>query len=156
MIAPRRGAAAVLLLLASCASSGPAEPVEPLQRGKVTITTAAGQVHTVSVEIARTPAQRARGLMFRTRLERDAGMIFLFEASEPHGFWMKNTLIPLDLVYLSEDGHILAIVEKAEPGSLTARDGGVDSRYVLEVNGGWCKASGVGVGDRARFEGVLF
>ena len=74
-------------------------------------------------------------------------MLFLFEESAPHGFWMKNTLIPLDMIFIGEDGRIVGIVESATPGSTALRDVGAPSRYVLEVNGGWSAARGVRPGD---------
>jgi uncharacterized membrane protein (UPF0127 family) len=141
------------LFLACTPSTGAPRTGTP---ARVVIETAGGAHHAVTVELARTPEERARGLMQRQRLDPDAGMLFLFEETARHGFWMKNTLIPLDLVFLSEDGRIAAIVEGAAPHSLTLRDGGVESRYVLEVNGGWTRARAVNVGDRVRFEGVLF
>jgi uncharacterized membrane protein (UPF0127 family) len=67
---------------------------------------------------------------------------------------MKNTLIPLDMIFIAEDGRIAGIVARAIPGDLTPRSAGGPSRYVLEVNGGWAEAHGVTPGDRVRFEGV--
>jgi uncharacterized membrane protein (UPF0127 family) len=112
-------------------------------------------VAAVRVEVARTPAARERGLMNRPQLDPDEGMLFLFDESALHGFWMKNTLIPLDLLFLGEDGRVAAVVER-RPLSLEVTDGEVESRYVLEVNGGWARAHGVRPGDRVRFENVLF
>ena len=138
------------VLAAGCRSAG--EGSRPPAR--VVIETPAGSV-AVRVEIARSPAERERGLMHRTRLDPDAGMIFVFEQSAPHGFWMRNTLIPLDLLFLAEDGQVAAVVER-QPLSLEVGDGGVESRYVLEVNGGWARAHGVRPGARVRFENVLY
>jgi uncharacterized membrane protein (UPF0127 family) len=120
----------------------------------VVVETAAGPRHSVAVELARTDAERARGLMFRKSLAPDAGMLFLFEESAEHGFWMQNTLIPLDMIFVDDGGRIVGIVERAEPLTTTLRTVGVPSRYVLEVNGGWATAHGVARGDRVRFEGV--
>ena len=121
---------------------------------RVVVETASGARHEVRVDLARTDLERARGLMWRERLAPDSGMLFLFEESAPHGFWMKNTLIPLDMIFIGEDGRIVGIVESATPGSTALRDVGAPSRYVLEVNGGWSAARGVRPGDRVRFEGV--
>ena len=63
-------------------------------------------------------------------------MLFVFEESARHGFWMKNTLIPLDLLFIGDDGRVAAVVGR-KPLTLDAADGGVTRRYVLEVNGGW-------------------
>jgi uncharacterized protein len=151
----RRTACVAAFLLAACASGkGAAEPPRPT--GRVIVETAAGARHTVRVEVVRTDASRARGLMFREQLDADAGMLFVFDESEHHGFWMKNTLIPLDMLFIDDTGRIVGIIERAEPGSLTSRDAGVPSRFVLEVNGGWSAEYGVAKGDRVRFENVMF
>jgi uncharacterized membrane protein (UPF0127 family) len=121
---------------------------------RVVIETAAGARHTVRVELARTEPERRKGLMNRPSLGADAGMLFLFEESEDHGFWMMNTLIPLDLIFIDDAGRIVGIVERAVPHSTEHRSVGVPSRYVLEVNGGWARAHGVSPGDRVRFEQV--
>jgi uncharacterized membrane protein (UPF0127 family) len=81
-------------------------------------------------------------------------MLFLFDESAEHAFWMKNTLIPLDMIFIAEDGRISGIVTRAIPGDLSPRSAGGPSRYVLEVNGGWAEAHGVAAGDRVRFENV--
>jgi uncharacterized protein len=154
-VSPRARLLALLAAGLACASR-PNEPTVPAPTGKVFIETAAGARHEVAVEIARTEATRARGLMYRTSLPPENGMLFLFEESAPHGFWMHNTLIPLDMLFIDESGRIVEIVERAEPRTDTGRGGKVPSRYVLEVNGGWCAAKGVRVGDRVRFENVLF
>ncbi|HZZ83248.1 MAG TPA: DUF192 domain-containing protein [Anaeromyxobacteraceae bacterium] len=112
-----------------------------------------GRSARVDIEVARTEDERGRGLMFREHLEPDAGMIFVFEGEDVHPFWMKNTFIPLDIVFIDDMGEIVSIVEQAEPQSLTPRSGG-PSRYVLEVNGGWCAAHGVRPGDRVRLENL--
>lgn len=149
-----RAALLLAALMAGCASSKRPEAGRPPAR--VVVETAAGKHLTVPVEVARTDAERARGLMRRAELAPDAGMLFLFEASEDHTFWMKDTLIPLDMIFIDEDGRIVGIVERAEPLTLTPREVGAASRYVLEVNGGWAAAHGVRTGDRVRFENVLY
>lgn len=121
---------------------------------RVVIETAAGARHAVAVELARNDAERAKGLMFRTQLAEDAGMLFLFDEATVHEFWMKNTLIPLDMIFISDDGRITGIVARAIPGDLSPRSAGGRSRYVLEVNGGWAERHGVRAGDRVRFEGI--
>ncbi|BDG04926.1 DUF192 domain-containing protein [Anaeromyxobacter oryzae] len=145
-------AAAVLATVACASGKSTSEPARPT--GRVVLTTAAGARHAVAVEVARTPESRTRGLMYREKLDPDAGMLFVFDESEPHGFWMKNTLIPLDMIFIDDTGRIVGIVENAEPRTLTTRDVGAPSRYVLEVNGGWAKAHGIARGDMVRFEGV--
>lgn len=108
----------------------------------------------MAVEIARTDAERERGLMFRQKMGADEGMLFLFPDDADHSFWMKNTFIPLDMIFIAEGGTVVGVVADAEPFSTTPRSVGARSRYVLEVNGGWSAAHGVAKGDRVRFEGV--
>lgn len=108
----------------------------------------------VWVEIARTDAERARGLMWRRELADDAGMLFLFEQEELQSFWMKNTLIPLDMIFIRGDLTVAGIVENAAPLSLESRSVGVPSKYVLEVNGGWARRHGVEAGTPVVLLGV--
>jgi uncharacterized membrane protein (UPF0127 family) len=151
----RLGPAALLATaLTACAAKAPAEPAtRPAPR--VVVETSAGARHAVTVELARTPEEQAQGLMWRRSLPADAGMLFVFEQSDRHAFWMRNTLIPLDLIFVGDDGRVVGIVERAEPLTTAPRDPGVPARYVLEVNGGWAAARGVRPGDRIRFEGVV-
>jgi uncharacterized membrane protein (UPF0127 family) len=146
-----RRAAAIALLALHCASRAPEAP-RPTAR--VVIETRAGARHVVSVEVVRTDADRARGLMNRRELAPDSGMLFLFDETAEHPFWMKNTLIPLDMIFLTEEGRVAGIVARAVPGDLSPRSAGGPSRYVLEVAGGWAEAHGVAPGDRVRFENV--
>jgi uncharacterized protein len=147
----RRAALAALLAL-SCASKKSPEPPGPPPR--VIVENAAGERHAVRVELARTDAERARGLMHRRSLADDAGMLFLFDETTEHSFWMKDTPLPLDIVFIGEDGRIVGVIERAEPRTTSPRTVGVPSRYVLEVNGGWTRARGIARGDRVRFENV--
>lgn len=112
-----------------------------------------GKAHAVAVELAADPASRERGLMFRQQLDEGRGMLFVFEEEEEHSFWMKNTLIPLDMVFVSAEGRVVGVVSRAEPLSLALRTGG-RCRFVLEVPGGWAEARGVRPGDRVRLENV--
>jgi uncharacterized membrane protein (UPF0127 family) len=121
---------------------------------RVVVETASGARHAVRVEVARTEPERRQGLMNRTSLETDAGMLFIFDESSDHGFWMLNTLIALDMIFIDDEGRVVGVVERAEPRTTTSRSVGAASRYVLEVNGGWAAAHGVKRGDRVRFEGV--
>jgi len=146
-----RPLAAVALAALHCASHS-TDAGSPDAR--VVIETARGARHAVSVEIARTDPDRARGLMHRRELAPDAGMLFLFDETGAHPFWMKNTLIPLDMIFIAEDGRVAGVVARAVPGDLSPRSAGGPSRYVLEVNGGWAEAHGVATGDRVRFENV--
>jgi hypothetical protein len=113
-----------------------------------------GRSHPVTVEVADDEASRERGLMFRERLEPGHGMLFVFDEEGEHPFWMKNTLIPLDMIFIDGVGRVSGVVSRAQPGSLEPRSGG-RSRYVLEVPGGWAAERGVKKGDRVRFEGPV-
>ena len=88
------------------------------------------------VELATTDAEQQRGLMFRDHMDADAGMLFVFDHDSVHTFWMKNTLIPLDMLFIGGDQKIVGIVENATPQTETSRTVGLPSRYVLEINGG--------------------
>jgi uncharacterized membrane protein (UPF0127 family) len=109
----------------------------------------------VDVELCRTDAERARGMMFRQSLAPGKGMLFLFERPERIKFWMKNTYIPLDMIFIDEAKRVVYVEENAEPLTLQGRGpSDVDSRYVLEVPGGWSRAHGVEPGVTVRFVNV--
>ena len=99
------------------------------------------------VELAKTQAQREQGLMFRTNLDLDKGMLFIFDDQKIRKFWMKDTYIPLDMVFISSDGQIVGIVENAKPKSLTPQFVNQLSQYVLEINGGLAKKYDINTGD---------
>jgi len=109
---------------------------------------------TVVVEVADTAEAQTRGLMYRKQLDPDHGMIFLFDTEKPHSFWMKNTQIPLDMIFISRTGTIVGIHANAEPLSLAPIDVGKPSRAVLEVAGGWAAAHGIAVGDRVSYGNI--
>jgi uncharacterized membrane protein (UPF0127 family) len=95
-----------------------------------------GTIYPLIVEIARTPAQRAQGLMYRTTLAPGRGMLFDFTALVRVRMWMKNTLIPLDMLFLDQQGRVIAIVEQAQPGDLTPVGPDQPVLAVLELPGG--------------------
>ena len=121
-----------------------ADPLEPL-----TISTQTGD-HAFSVEIAATPTTRERGLMDRRFMPMDRGMLFEFERDEPVAFWMKNTYIPLDMVFIAHNGAVTRIVHRAEPLSETAIPSGGPCAAVLELNGGVAAQIGLRTGDKVR------
>jgi uncharacterized membrane protein (UPF0127 family) len=153
-------AAALAAALAACpaASSRPAAPDSGAdmlpQRGKVYVQARDGREFQLDVEIASRPAERERGLMFRRAMPENEGMIFVFPEESELTFWMKNTLIPLDMVFADRAGRIVGIVANAEPQTTVGRGVGAPSTLVLEVNGGWCARHGVAAGDRLRLEGM--
>jgi len=109
---------------------------------------------TVQVEIARTPAERQKGLMDRQSMPADAGMLFIFERPSNGPFWMKNTYIPLDIAFLDADGTVLNI-RQGVPLSEERLFPGVIYWHVLEVNQGWFASHGLGVGDRVLIPAEL-
>jgi hypothetical protein len=100
----------------------------------------------LNVEIARTPQERERGLMFRKSLQQDQGMLFIYEDSDIRGFWMKNTYIPLSLAYIDENSRIFQLVDM-EPLNEETYLSAQPAQFVLEVNQGWFKKNNVKVGD---------
>jgi uncharacterized membrane protein (UPF0127 family) len=131
-----------------------------LRSGKVTFPAGAGadggagNATTVTVEIAEKDKDRQRGLMYRTSMADDRGMIFWFEEKSDHAFWMHNTCIPLDMLYLDEDGLIVGIEENTPTLSDDTFDVGCSSKYVLELNAGWTRAHGVKPGQKVRIDGI--
>lgn len=120
----------------------------------LTIETSGGEEVEVRVEVADTDPERARGLMGRTALAEDRGMLFVFEEEQELSFWMKDTLIPLSIAYMDSEGRIVDIQDmKAlddDPPHYTSAE---PARYALEVNKGFFQERGVEVGDRAELPG---
>lgn len=137
---------ALALLASFNASACASEP-------RVVLHTARGDVP-VTVEVVSTPAQQAVGLMYRKELAASAGMLFVFPNAIEHPFWMKNTILPLDMIFLGDDRKVVGIVKDTVPFTTTSRTVGVPSRYVLEVNAGFSAKNGVATGDQASFENV--
>lgn len=96
-----------------------------------------------SVEIAETAEQRARGLMFRKEMAAGAGMLFVYDRPQRVAFWMKNTLIPLDMLFIDDQGRVRHIAQNARPLDETAIPGGDAIRFVLEINGGLAERLGI-------------
>jgi uncharacterized membrane protein (UPF0127 family) len=113
----------------------------------ITITTR-DTSYVFTIELARTPEEMERGLMFRDRLPPDHGMLFLFADEREVSFWMKNTLIPLDLIFADASGRIVRIAERAVPLSTELIPSQAPVRAVLEVNGGTAERLHINVGDK--------
>ena len=136
---------AVAALLAAAAVEGWAQVA--FGQSKLVVATAAAR-HPFTVEMATTAAQRSQGLMNRPALAADRGMLFDFGTIAPVGMWMKNTLIPLDMLFIAADGRIVNIAENTKPLSLeTVRSAG-PVLAVLEVAGGTAKRLGIRPGDQ--------
>ena len=138
---------ALLLAMLANVTACQAEP-------KVTISTKEGRTVSFAVEIADTPSKREMGLQYRRDLAADRGMIFLFPAESRQSFWMKNTPLPLDMIFINLDRKIVGIVEQTVPFSLDPRSGSAPSQYVLEINGGLSKRHGIKAGDTVRFDDI--
>jgi uncharacterized membrane protein (UPF0127 family) len=127
---------------------------DDLDHADLTVTTAAGQAYHFDVEVARTPLQQERGLMYRKTMPADAGMVFPFERDTTTSFWMKNCYIPLDMLFVVGDGHISHIVADAKPlfGQQPQPEDFIPSggpvRLVVELNGGTAAKLGIHVGDK--------
>ena len=108
----------------------------------------------IGAEVADSQAEHARGLMWRRSLAEDRGMLFLFSHEALHAFWMKNTLIPLDMVFISENMEIVDIIQNVQPCKNSPCPSYIplqNAKYVLEVNGGYCEKNGIGIGNRVEF-----
>src|SRR5438128_10041595 len=142
-----------LLCAAACHSEAAEKAAPALSQGAVRFDTARGP-WVVKVEIAGDEPSRARGLMYRRSLEPDRGMIFVFPTTEDHTFWMHNTLIALDMIFLDESRSVIGVVANAAPQTAALRGVGKPSRYVVEVAAGAAAAHAVGPGTRAAFIGI--
>lgn len=132
----------IALLLSVALAQSQKLPTEPLE-----IITSRGNF-TFDVEIADLPEERTIGLMNRTELDNRAGMLFVFDTKRIVTMWMKNTLIPLDMVFVNIDGVVASIAERTTPHSLALVSSGVPVDYVLELNGGIAAFIGIKPGDR--------
>jgi uncharacterized membrane protein (UPF0127 family) len=104
-------------------------------------------------ELARTEAERSRGLMYRESLPDGEGMLFIFDRDQILSFWMKNTLIPLSIAFISYNGEILEIRDM-RPGDLNTVRSSRSVRYALEVPQGWFSRAGIGAGDSLLLDGI--
>jgi uncharacterized membrane protein (UPF0127 family) len=107
-----------------------------------------------SVDVADTPEQRSRGLMFVESMPTMSGMLFVYDREQAVSFWMKNTLIPLDMIFADSSGVVQKVHDTAVPGDLTSIPGGSNIQFVLEVNGGMAKKLGISVGSEMRHPAI--
>lgn len=124
-----------------------AQPQTGLPVSDLVINTAGGPKK-FRIELANTDASRSRGMMFRSQMAPDAGMLFDFFTEQPASFWMRNTLIPLDMIFIKADGTILNIHQRAIPHDETSINSAGPVRAVLEVNGGTAARLGIKPGDK--------
>lgn len=107
-----------------------------------------------TVEVADDGAERAQGLMFRETMPTGAGMLFVYDAPQRASFWMKNTLIPLDMIFADPSGRVTRVHSQAVPGDTTPIDGGDGVQYVLEINGGLAARMGISAGWEIRHPAI--
>lgn len=118
------------------------------ERGRIVMRTADGKRHMFSVEIAKTPEAHARGLMFREKVPPGTGMLFIFTPPTEVRFWMKDTPVSLDMIFIRENGSVAGIARDTVPGDTTLISSGEKVRYVLEVAAG--QAHKLGIDERAE------
>jgi uncharacterized membrane protein (UPF0127 family) len=135
--------AMIAIALAARAANGPIA----FPTGEVAVVTGEGERHAFTVEIARTSDQHARGLMYRRELAKDHGMLFLYDQVRPVTMWMKNTYIPLDMLFVSPSGRITRVRERTVPESTTPIPSGGPVKAVLELRGGTVDRLGIETGD---------
>ncbi len=133
-------------------------PVDPnphtLQTVTVKFPDARAGAARVTAELARRPEDSERGLMYRTQMDEDRGMLFDLGVRQVHSFWMHNTCIPLDMLFIDDDGFIVGIAENVPTLNNAPRSVACPSTHVLEVNAGWSRRHGVRAGDRALLPGA--
>jgi uncharacterized membrane protein (UPF0127 family) len=139
--------ARVAAILAALLFVWPAAAQDAAVREELVVATQAGPQR-FQVEIADDPRERARGLMFRRQMAKEHAMLFDFGTEQPASFWMENTYIPLDMIFIKEDGTIESIAERTTPLSRRSVTSKGPVRYVLEINGGLSNELGIRAGDR--------
>ena len=144
------GLVLAILPLAEGASAQSQGRLVSFDRDQITIETGEGGRHVFDVELAVSPEQKAQGLMFRRSMAATAGMLFLYERPEQRAMWMKNTLIPLDMLFIDRAGVILRIEQRTVPLSLRVIPSGQAVTAVLELNAGTSARLSIKPGDRVR------
>jgi len=142
----------LLLLLVACKASGRADAEGFTHEGDLRFVRGDSTLCAIAIEIADDDAQRTRGLMYRKHMKDDRGMLFVFQSPAPRKFWMKHTIIPLDILFVRADGAIAAIAEHTTPYSEAGIDCNEETLYVVEVNAGYCAAHGIRPGDSIEWE----
>lgn len=127
--------------------------VRTAEAGTAMVLTETGN-HAFNVELVDTPADRSKGLMFRREMAAEAGMLFDFKVSEPVHFWMKNTYVSLDMIFIRENGIVARVAENTVPLSTKIVPSREPVRYVLEVVAGTAKRIGLKSGDRVLHSAI--
>jgi uncharacterized protein len=149
-------AALVAAFLLSLATPGHAQqpPLVTFKHDELTITTKDGTAHKFQIELATDDAQREQGLMFRQTMAPDAGMLFIYDHVQPVAMWMENTYIPLDMLFIAADGHVVNIRQRAVPHSQENIPSDGPVKAALELNGGTVSRLGIQVGDKVAGPGL--
>ena len=150
--------ASLLLLLPACsqaaepsptpAAQASVHPVSGLEVIPLTVTPPGGKAHAFRVELARTPQEQARGLMFRTEMGADEGMLFPYDQPHVLSFWMRNTVLSLDIVFIGPDRRVINIADHAVPYSEESLTSDAPAAAVLELNAGRAEALGIVPGSK--------
>lgn len=141
----------LVILAASFLGTAAADDLVTFVSDDLTVETADGQRYDFLVELALTPKQRSQGLMFRQEMAENAGMLFLFDREAPRSFWMRNTYLALDLIFIDSQGMIVAIARDAVPLDETPIPSGEPAVGVLEVLAGTAERLGLTPGDRVLY-----
>ncbi len=142
----------LLVLLPLYAALAIAPAATAAEQATLVVETAEGRSHAFSVEVVTTPQEMALGLMYRTQLAADAGMLFVYPAPRETSFWMQNTYLPLDMLFINDDGVIHHIAKRTVPLSTAPVPSNGPVRAVLEINGGASDRLGIAPGDRVSWE----
>ena len=150
--------ASLLLLRPACsqaaqpsptpAAQASVHPVSGLEVVPLTVTTPGGKAHAFRVEVARTPQEQSRGLMFRTEMEADEGMLFPYQQPQMLSFWMRNTVLSLDLIFIGPDRRVINVAANAVPYSEESIPSDAPAVAVLELNAGRAQALGIVPGSK--------
>ena len=141
------------LLAALVASTAMLSQAQQIPQPRLPTVTLTAGMHNIVAEVASTPGQRQIGMMMRTQMAPHEGMLFVFEDATRQCFWMRNTLLPLAIAFIADDGRIVNLAEM-QPQSDDSHCSDKPVRYVLEMNRGWFDKRGIKPGDRLR--GSLF
>lgn len=132
-------------------NAGSANAPSFVKEGEVVFLSGGKKIKKIDVEIAENEADHAKGLMYRPYMPDSVGMLFIFQNAQPQAFWMKNTHISLDIIYVGRDKKIVSIQKDARPYSEESLPSYGDAQYVVEVNAGYTDLHGIKVGDSIQF-----
>jgi uncharacterized protein len=126
------------------------------KEGELEFLTADGRpLAKIAIELAQTDEKRSQGLMYRQSMGEKEGMLFIFDKLEPQSFWMRNTMISLDIIYVDDKKQIVSIAKMAQPKSEEPIPSGAAAIYVVEVNGGFCDRYQLKVGDKIEWQSAV-